>query len=147
VSRRFPLAAVLRVRRIQQDRAGAEVARARMAVEQARGELRSRDLRVDDAARMPVEISAVLPGVMASRLSLAAEAAAARASVGAAETVLHERLGDWAAARAARRGIERLAERHQEELRAQDARRAQSVLDDLTGAAHHRSANEPGGIR
>ena len=141
MSRRFPLATVLRVRRIQEDLAGAAAIRARLAVTAAEGDLCQRDARVEEAvARVVPQHAAALTGLMASRLSLAGEAAAARRRVTDAEGVAGHRLGDWAQARAARRGVERLAERHHTRERAQAEREAQRALDERTGAGRHRGA-------
>ncbi|RJK92814.1 flagellar FliJ family protein [Vallicoccus soli] len=138
--RRNALAAVLRVRKVQEEVASAEVALARAEAEKARATLR----RFEDRLESPVTAtgSAHWAGIMAARTSLAAEAAAARALVGEADGVVSERLGAWAEARAARRGVERLAERQAAALRAEQERREQLAVDDRTGADHHRRTRE-----
>lgn len=149
MSRRFPLAAVLRVRRLQQDLAGAEVARAQAAATLAAAALDRCEARLDAPARpaalaLRSDAAGVVPagvwaGLQASRLSLASEAAAARVTVGAAHAATAVRLQAWGAARADRRGVERLADRHAEALRAEEDRAAQRVLDERTGSDHHRA--------
>jgi flagellar protein FliJ len=142
MTRRFPLAAVLRVRRIQEDLAGAEVARARVEVDAAHVRARSKELRVEAASRSVPQLSAGFAGIMAARLSLAEEAAAARGDVQDAEQVVIDRLGAWGEARAARRGVERLAERHAEAMRADEDRSAQKASDDRAGSDHFRKVQE-----
>jgi flagellar biosynthesis chaperone FliJ len=116
------------------------VALARGEAEEARAALR----RYEDRLESPVTLtaSAAWAGIMASRASLAAEAAAARELVGQADHAVSQRLGAWAEARAARRGVERLAERQAAAQRAEAERRDQLALDDRAGADHHRRTTE-----
>lgn len=129
MKRRFPLATVLRVRTVQQDLARADVVRARGAVEEAH----ARVLWLDEQARTAQSTAGPASTWLfaASKgLVLAADASRARDDERVAEGVVDTAVATWSSARSARRGVERLAERHQDAVRAHDSRIEQRGLDD-----------------
>lgn len=129
MKRRFPLATVLRVRSVQEDLAQAGVVRARgvAAVADAAAGLLEEQLRTHRLSGGPASawVATAQRGVV-----LAADAALARAGARAAEADVTAALGAWADARAARRGVERLSERHTAAVRAEDDRLEQRNLDE-----------------
>jgi flagellar FliJ protein len=133
---RFRLETVLRVRRIQEERARAELLAARTA-EQAAGAERGRRGALLDAAR-----AAGLPD--GSRLEwtsardhhdrLAGAVEAARAAEVAAADLTARSLAHWEAAAADLQGLERLDERHRAEWRVEQERAEQQRLDESVAA-------------
>lgn len=129
MNRRFPLATVLRVRRVQEDLAQAGVVRARVAADLTRQ--RADALATDLAAhQLPAAPGGRWVAAARHGLVLAADAALAQGHVQAADHEVVAALGSWSTARGARRGVERLAERHADAVRAEDERLAQRDLDD-----------------
>ena len=140
MNRRFPLATVLRVRRIEEDLARGSVAQTRAAAARA-------DALV--ASRAEVLVSSSLPaGTDALHYVAALEGLARRArDVTNAENVrvtsydaVEGALAAWGRARTRTRGLERLEERHGDAVRAADEHAEARERDDRTGAAHHRRA-------
>lgn len=121
------LASVLRIRRLQQDVAAAQRARAELevAAEEARLAERELDLRRPWTDRAVVE--------------LAYEAVdRARASLAAAEAAAAERRAEHLAAVQRARAIERLVERRRAAASREEARRAAALVDDLAAVRHAR---------
>lgn len=142
--RRFPLAAVLRVRRVQEDTARAQV----IAAQQDRGAAEDDLLRregVLDARRATVERhpnAAAFTAVLAARVALAAEAGVARQRRAEADAQVGQAVSAWAEARARVRAVEQLEQRHTEALAEADARAEAAEADDLSGAKAARRARE-----
>lgn len=138
MNRRFPLAGVLRVRRVQEDLARAEVAQA-----QAKARVAERD--ADAAAgrlagsELP-ERSVALAFVAAStaRTSLAMEASAARITVTLAHDEVGVQLAEWRERAMRVDGLETLEQRHHAEVQRADLAAEQHVADDLSGTAWRR---------
>lgn len=129
MNRRFRLATVLRVRRVQEDQAQAAVMRARAILDEAIGAADASELAVREHVR-PEHTAASWVAASAVGVTLAADASRARARARSAETGVTDALAVWADARGARRGVERLEERHAAEVAAEDLRLAQRELDD-----------------
>ncbi len=134
----FRLANLFRVRRIQEDRAAAELAvasgeRVRMdgLTERARKRLEETDLPESaETLRWQAAIAA-----RAAASSLALEADAARAVARSQENTAQD---VWNAARAQTKTIEKLAVKHEQEQRAEDVRQEQHVLDEIASQRSQR---------
>ncbi|MCL2422696.1 MAG: flagellar FliJ family protein [Micrococcales bacterium] len=142
MARKFSLAGLLRVRGIAEDRAAGALAAAH------REENAVRD-RATKTARMLADSGAVAPADAAAfRASVAARTALsgllteAKADVAVAEERTVERTGEWSVARRATRSVERLAERHDEQVRVADEHAEQVVLDEVGTLAHSRRTDE-----
>jgi flagellar FliJ protein len=138
VKRQFALATVLRVRRIEEDLAKAQVARMRVDATRAEQLVADRAERLDTsappAAASALAYVAALEGLHGQVRGLAAAKDARAASYAAVDGALTA----WSGARTRVRGIERLEERHGSALRAADESAAGAERDDRAGAAHFR---------
>ena len=135
----FRLAAVLRVRRVQEEQARAAVGAATAAAARAEEEARTRAARVASrGAPVPGPAAAFLVEV-ATRLRLAADAAEAHRAAGESADAVPAALAGWSAADARCRPLERLAETHAAGVRAGRQHAEQVALDDLAGAAWQRA--------
>ncbi|MGN6242605.1 MAG: flagellar FliJ family protein [Motilibacteraceae bacterium] len=130
MNRKFPLAAVLRVRKVQEDKAAAAVAAARAELALAVQREQELEVRLDGGVAPGSATYVDWIATTSARLSLARDAAAARTARRDREAGVAEALDGWAAARAAARGVERLAERHEEAVRLEDERAEQRELDE-----------------
>jgi flagellar biosynthesis chaperone FliJ len=133
----FVLATVLRVRKLQEEMARAEVAAAQAGGHRARTEHARREALLAGRPAPGTAQSAQWLAAVAGNLALAADAYAAREAVVAADEATESAMGRWAEASSARKGIDRLAERHAEAVRRDQDRRAQQESDDRAGADHH----------
>lgn len=141
MARGFPLAGLLRLRKIQQDTASAAVARANaklLAHDRHRSRVRA---ELGGHTMTPADSSALLAVAAArsSTSSMLAELDAAReidlAALRTADLALRE-------ARVKAVGLEKLEQKHLSTLRADDLRVEQSALDELAGTAWHRTRLE-----
>ncbi|MDD7928166.1 hypothetical protein PUW81_012235 [Microbacterium sp. NM3R9] len=130
MSRRFPLAGLLRIRGIQERAAAAHLSRA--ALEQQRTEARERQVR------NALTASADTPGDVRTLAALAAGRVAARSQLSDLAALQQTQRADLDAARAchtaarrAEHGLERLAERHTEREGARAEARDQAALDEI----------------
>jgi flagellar FliJ protein len=130
MNRRFPLAAVLRVRKVQEDKAAAAVAAARAELALAMEHEHELEIRLDGGVAPESTTYVDWIATTSARLSLAHDVAAARTARREREAGVAGALDQWAAARAAARGVERLAERHAEAVRLEDERAEQRELDE-----------------
>ncbi|UDY37183.1 flagellar export protein FliJ [Dermatobacter hominis] len=132
---RFRLETVLRVRRIQEERARAELLAARTAEHAATTEHDRRGAVLDAARAAGLPDGSRLQWTAArdhhERLASAVEAA--RAAEVAAADLTSRSLAHWESAAADLKGLERLDERHRAEWRAEQERTEQKRLDE--GAA------------
>lgn len=139
-ARQFRLAGVLRVRRLQEDLARAEVARATAEVARAAAEAAARHERA--AARRPPDrasAGAYLASLLHG-LTMASDAATASGAVTELEAVVDERRAEWQAAATKVKPLERLEDNHRAALRAADEKAAQAVSDEIAGARHDAKA-------
>lgn len=133
MSRAFPLASLLRLRTLTEDRAASELALARR--DQARAEQRARDTAERlSGATLPREGDLLaFRAAVAGRAALGSLLVERRGDVVAAESVTDERAETWSEAHQQVRALERLEERHQEAERLEETRAEQKVLDEIAG--------------
>ena len=132
--RRSPLATLLRVRRIQEDLARAEVSSARAAAQVAERRAAERAEAVSRARPVDGDPRTFVASLVAGR-ALAADAAAARRAATEAQGVVRDRLADWSGAASRAEGVGRVVTRHERELEAAEARREGAERDDLAAVA------------
>ncbi len=142
MARGFALAGLLRVRGIAEDKAAGALATAHREENAARE-------RAAETARMLGEAGAVAPpdtaafrATIAARMALSGLLTEAKAEVVVAADRTVQRTGEWSAARQATRSVERLAERHDDEVRAEEAHAEQVVLDEVGVQQHARLKHE-----
>jgi flagellar FliJ protein len=130
----FPLAGLLRLRRLKEDLAAAEVGNARSRASRLAAQRHQLIVTLPEADPEKRDVSAVA--------ALAASRAAAATMLGDLEAlrVEHDRAvavaeGEHRRARQETAAVEKLEERHGERQRALDLRAEQHVLDELAGRA------------
>lgn len=137
----FPLAGLLRLRRLEEDRAGARLgARTSRHAALAAHESRARA----DAEQIPtdVESMAALQAVAAARASSLSMLGELQALTAAAQAEREAAEREFVAARARTVGLEKLEARHAAAAAAAELAGEQAVLDELGGVAHHRARAE-----
>jgi flagellar protein FliJ len=137
LSRLFPLATVLRVRRIQEDAAKAKVAEAQSAVRRAASDFARREALVGGRPAPGSAESSLWLAATAANLAMAADAFAARRIVLARQGDAADARDQWSQAAMAHEGVERLAEIHAAQVRREQEGAAQRAADDRAGADHH----------
>lgn len=142
MSRPYRLAGLLRLRRLEEDQAAADLATANAArraalVRQSRSDDALADHDFDPATDVGAWRSAV--AIRASLRSLAVESAAASSM---AATEVHQREMAWADARRRAVPLEKLAERHEEAEMIEDLRQEQIVLDEIASRGPARDTLE-----
>jgi flagellar FliJ protein len=133
VTRRFPLAGLLRVRAMAEERAAAELAAARRDERAAASRAQSTQDRLAGSATPTVAEGRAFQAAVASRVALASMLVEQRATAVAAQEESDRRTEVWSDARRHVRAIERLEERHDDTVRAEEARAEQLVLDEVAG--------------
>lgn len=140
MSRMFPLAGLLRLRTMTEDRAAAELAGAHARHDHAQ----ARALQTEALLRgATVPDSVDLPSwraVAASRIALGALLVEHEDDTRRALGEVDVRTQAWSHARRETRALERLAERHEETVRLEENRAEQIVLDEVAS----RTATAPG---
>ncbi|MGW9403956.1 flagellar FliJ family protein [Arthrobacter sp. NPDC055585] len=141
MGRDFPLAGLLRLRRLQQDSAAGSLAAANAAL---RRSTEARSEAYDSLAATPLEAAdaATLNAIAAARASsrsMLADLLAAEELKGAAVNTAQ---AEFQAARARSVGLEKLETKHSDAVAVQDLRTEQNVLDELAGTAWHRRQKE-----
>ncbi|GAA3291226.1 flagellar FliJ family protein [Arthrobacter citreus] len=141
MSRVFPLAGLLRLRRLQEEAAAAKLAAANTRVRETADEQAEAYLSLTESPVMATD-SATMHAVAAARASsramladLAALGSRLESDAAAAQTV-------YSAARAESVGLEKLEARHAGFVAAEDLRTEQTVLDELAGTAWQRRQKE-----
>ncbi|MFI2753207.1 flagellar export protein FliJ [Cellulomonas sp. P22] len=133
MSRPFRLAGLLRLRTLAEDQAAVELARAvrqRDAAEDRRHETET----VLGSASLPARSDELhWRAAVASRAALSGLLVEHSHAVVAAQAVVVDSEGLWSQARTATRTLEKLEERHDTEVRAEEARAEQAVLDEVAG--------------
>jgi flagellar FliJ protein len=131
MKRRFPLAAVLRVRQALEESARAEVVRANLRVRQSEEQAIQREASLKDQ-KLPTEtpITPFLGAVLATR-SMATEVSALRELTRQRRQELAVAQGLWTAAEQAHSAVEKLAERHLLLVEHERARAEQRELDEV----------------
>lgn len=130
---RFRLESVLRVRRVQEDRARAELALARIAEAEARERTVRRRGLLSRASEVGLPSGDTTTwGAQRDRMDrLAAAVTASHAAEAHAADLSRNRLEAWEHAAAELRMLERLDERHREEWRDEQLRAEQKTLDEI----------------
>lgn len=135
MDRTFRLRGLLRLRRLQEDQAAAELARAngRRAESAAR-----RDRAAESLSGHAFAGESDLPtwrATLAARSALRQDLVASTAMAEAAAQTAAEREAEWSARRAESRTLEKLAERHDERVAVEDLRVEQAQLDEAATRA------------
>lgn len=141
MTRAFPLAGLLRLRKLQEETAASKLAAANARVREA-GAVQAQ--AYEELAQSPVAAadSAALYAVAAARASSRAMLAEL-AAVGTRRTAEAETAQTaFRSARADSVGLEKLEARHAVEAAAEDRRTEQTVLDELAGSAWQRQQKE-----
>jgi flagellar FliJ protein len=141
---RFRLETVLRVRRIQEERAKADLLAARLAEQAATAEREHRDslLEAARAAGLPDGSRLEWTAARDQQERLASAVEAARAAEVSAADLTARSLSHWEAAAADLKGLERLDERQRAEWRAEQDRAEQQRLDESAAARARRRGAE-----
>ncbi|WP_091608083.1 flagellar FliJ family protein [Arthrobacter koreensis] len=141
MGRDFPLAGLLRLRRLQQDSAAgtlaaanADLRRAAEARIEAYGSLAATPLEAADAA--------TLNAIAAARASSRSMLADLLASEQLKDAAVNTAQAEFQAARARSVGLEKLEAKHSDAVAVEDLRTEQNVLDELAGTAWHRRQKE-----
>lgn len=145
MTREFPLAALLRLRRLREDDAAAVLAGANAEATQAAGRASAtRDaLAVAQVPDRGDELA--LRVALASRAALSGLLVEQDAEVELAADRARERAAEWTGARRETRALELLEEKHVEEERVQELRTEQAVLDEVAGRRGARTDGRAGG--
>ncbi|AEE44815.1 flagellar FliJ family protein [Cellulomonas fimi] len=133
MTRQFPLAGLLRVRALAEERAAGELAAARRAERAAAERARETRERLAGASMPDVADDLAFRASVASRATLAALLHEHDADVQVAQSRTEDRTGAWTAARREARAVERLEERHDATVRAEELHAEQVVLDEVGG--------------
>ena len=140
---RFRLEQVLRVRRLQEDMARAELMHAHREARAAADRVNSRIAEYSNAPRPSGEQAYDEFHRIQFRLDNAAGAVTvARAGYRHALGVVDDRRADWAAARQRVAALERLEDRRRDEHAIEVRRADDRLVDDLVVARHSRGAHE-----
>jgi len=140
MNRTFSLTGLLRVRKVQEREAAQRLSRA--AIEERQAQARERQLRT--ALGTGVDEEAMDAAALAA---LAASRAAGRALLGELAGVAEIRRHELTAAQTAHgrrrrevRGLEKLADAHDRDLRAEDLRAEQAEIDEIAGRTRREEA-------
>jgi flagellar export protein FliJ len=136
VKRRFRLASVLRVRRVQEEVARADLVRANREVGTAWTDVERRRAYLEARqGALTSGTSAAFIGAVAAGLARAQDLSAARAAHELAQQAAADRAAAWSETAQRVKALESLEERHRAEVRAADEAAAQRASDDRSGAA------------
>ena len=141
MSRNFPLAGLLRLRQLQQERAAGELAAANARekeTRQARVEAYSALESTNSQAMDAVTLNAIAAARASSRSMLADLQALGTRRTAEVEAARAE----FSAARARSVGLEKLEGKYAAAEAAEDLRAEQTILDELAGSAWHRRQKE-----
>lgn len=141
MARDFPLAGLLRLRRLQQDSAAGSLAAANAKL---RRSTEARSDAYDSLAASPVEAAdaATLHAIAAARASSRSMLADLLAAESLDNAAANTAQAEFHAARARSVGLEKLEAKHADTLAAEDLRTEQTVLDELAGTTWHRRQKE-----
>jgi flagellar biosynthesis chaperone FliJ len=135
----FRLAPVLRARKAQEDAARGAVNQSRADVRDAEALVKRRRLDLVGAEAPTEGTARSMVASLVARQSLAAGLFSAHRMVSDAEEVERERIAVLADAAKRRRAVEMMAERHAEMVRANDLRKDQAALDEISLSTKARS--------
>lgn len=128
--RRFRLAGLLRVRKLQEEQAAAELGRAVGSREQARARAAQAGQELS-GHNTPTNVDiATWRAVLAARTALHQNVLLATAAVDTAQRAVTEREDEWQAARVRAVPLEKLEEKHDERMAEEDLHTEQLELDE-----------------
>lgn len=133
MTRSFPLAGLLRVRALAEERAAGELAAARRTERAAAERARDTRERLTGSTLPDLADDMAFRASVASRVSLVALLEEHEDQAAVARTQTADRTDVWAAARRDARAVERLEERHDAAVRAEELHAEQVVLDEVAG--------------
>lgn len=136
--RAFRLAAVLRVREIQERHAKGEVGLAQQQVLSAQQEAAQRLVMAQRWRPTPGVSVEQFRAELAHGLALSANVATAQAALTAAREVLSQRQADWQHAKQRVKPLERLAEHHAEAVHAAEVKTDQAAADEVAATRWRR---------
>ncbi|RKS80131.1 hypothetical protein CLV35_0552 [Motilibacter peucedani] len=139
MARRSPLATLLRVRRIQEDIARAEVVTARALAVLAEENAAAREAAATRSGPVDGDPRTFVASLVAGR-SYAADAFAARRRAVEARATVDTRLAVWSEAAGRAEGVDRVVTRHETEARAAEEAADAAERDDLASVARRRRA-------
>lgn len=132
MARRFPLAGLLRLRHVEQDRAAAALAVANDRVrDSADARIAARRSLADAEDDRPVTDAATLSALAAARASTRGMLQELEAVARSRRSEADEAQAAYTAARRAALGLEKLEGQHDREQAAEDLRREQHALDEI----------------
>lgn len=139
--RRFRLAGLLRLRRLQEDQVAAALARANADEQAARRRVERAQESVASSTLPASASAATYQAAVAGRAALVGLAQESRIAALDAVQRVHDVQADWADARRRTRVLDKLAERHADVVRREDLADEQKVLDE--SAARIRRTEAP----
>ncbi|WP_312180783.1 flagellar FliJ family protein [Arthrobacter sp.] len=141
MGRDFPLAGLLRLRRLQQDSAAGSLAAANAKLRQS---AEARSGAYESLAASPLEAAdaATLHAIAAARASSRSMLADLLATEAVDNAAVNTAQAEFHAARARSVGLEKLENKHSDALAAEDLRAEQTILDELAGTTWHRRQKE-----
>lgn len=131
MSRTFRLASLLHLRSMAEDRAAVELAEAARLLSAAEARRRATEVMLGSASMPETSDTLHFHAVAASRAALAGLLTERRSEVRTADEEVVVANAAWNAARVRTKALERLEERHVAQLRAEDERAEQMVLDEV----------------
>jgi flagellar export protein FliJ len=135
VKRGFRLASVLRVRRVQEEVARADVALSNREVGRAWTDVERRAAYLEARrGEFATGTSAAFIGSLTAGIARAQDLSAARAAHQLAQQAAADRAAAWSETAQRVKALESLEERHRAEVRAADEAAAQRASDDRSGA-------------
>lgn len=141
MTRPVPLAGLLRLRALAEDRAAGELAAARREQRLA-AERAARTADALGAWRPPHEADhAAWQAAVAARVALSSLLHEQAHVVAGADEVVDLRQADWTAARTRTRAVERLQEKHDAAVATEEGRAEQLALDEIAARGTDRSAD------
>lgn len=141
MNRQFPLAGLLRLRKMQQDQAATGMARASSRALTARERGAAARTELGNSNQTAASSSSLL-AIAAARASSQSMLADLDALAAAAEAQLAEARTDYTEARRKAVGLEKLELRHGAELAVAELRAEQGVLDEIASTSWHRTAGQ-----
>ncbi|RMI02084.1 flagellar export protein FliJ [Cellulomonas triticagri] len=152
MSRAFRLAGLLRLRSLAEEQAAAQLADRTRTRDAAAARSRATEQALSGAAFPTTMDATAMRAVVASRMALSSLLVDHRARVEVAQDAVTTAEGEWADARTRTRTLEKLQDKHETAVRAEEQRAEQVVLDEIAGRLGGRTpvtvgAGEPEDVR
>ena len=141
MARTFPLAGLLRLRQLQQERAAGDLAAANARDQETRQARAEAYETLENSSSLPVD-AATMHAIAAARASSRSMLADLNALGARRTTDVEAARAEFSAARARSVGLEKLEGKFAEAEAAEDLRTEQTILDELAGSAWHRRQKE-----